>query len=107
MIIAGSRWLLLAGMLLAFAVACSPRAAPQPTGAASAPAGGGPAQAADSADQVQSFDDQGRDHLTPGAPLPKYNSNPPTSGPHSPYVMDWGIYDRLAPKEVLVHNMEH
>jgi hypothetical protein len=30
------------------------------------------------------FRDQGNAHLAPGAPLPRYDSEPPTSGPHVP-----------------------
>ena len=36
-----------------------------------------------------------------------YGSNPPTSGPHSPKDVRWDIYPEPAPKEQLVHNMEH
>jgi hypothetical protein len=32
----------------------------------------------------QAFPDQGRGALTTGQPRPRYNSNPPTSGPHIP-----------------------
>jgi hypothetical protein len=36
-----------------------------------------------------------------------YNSNPPTSGPHSSTPMPFKVLDNPAPKENLVHNMEH
>lgn len=36
-----------------------------------------------------------------------YNSNPPTSGPHSSSPMQIKVLDNPAPKENLVHNMEH
>ncbi len=36
-----------------------------------------------------------------------YNSNPPTSGPHSPTPMPFRVLENPAPKENLVHNMEH
>ena len=36
-----------------------------------------------------------------------YHSNPPTSGPHSPTSVQWGIYSDPVPKEQLLHNMEH
>lgn len=36
-----------------------------------------------------------------------YTSNPPTSGPHSSTPMPFKILDNPAPKENLVHNMEH
>ena len=55
---------------------------------------------------VQTFEDQGREHLAVGQPYDFYNSNPPTSGPHGPAV-DWGVHDQPVPKEALVHGMEH
>jgi hypothetical protein len=36
-----------------------------------------------------------------------YNSNPPTSGPHSGTPMPFKVLDNPAPKENLIHNMEH
>jgi hypothetical protein len=36
-----------------------------------------------------------------------YNSNPPTSGPHNSSPMPFKVLDNPAPKESLVHNMEH
>jgi hypothetical protein len=36
-----------------------------------------------------------------------YNSNPPTSGPHSANPAQLKVLDNPAPKESLVHNMEH
>jgi hypothetical protein len=56
---------------------------------------------------VQTFEDQGREHLAPGQAYDFYNSNPPTSGPHAPAPAEWGIHDQPIPKEVPVHNMEH
>lgn len=100
------------GILVMLAAACAPPA-PAPSsapggGAAASPvASPAPARASESRDTVQTFDDMGRDHIAPGAPVPAYNSNPPTSGPHSPRFVDWGIVDQLPPKEVMVHNMEH
>lgn len=38
---------------------------------------------------------------------PCYTSNPPTSGPHTPQTMVWSVLTQAAPKENLVHNMEH
>lgn len=40
------------------------------------------------------------------SPHPPYNSKPPTSGPHVPFVARWGIYDRPIPNELQVHNLE-
>jgi hypothetical protein len=36
-----------------------------------------------------------------------YNSNPPTSGPHNSSPMPFKVLDNPAPKESLIHNMEH
>jgi hypothetical protein len=36
-----------------------------------------------------------------------YHSNPPTSGPHSNTPMPFRVLENPAPKENLVHNMEH
>jgi hypothetical protein len=36
-----------------------------------------------------------------------YNSNPPTSGPHNGSPMPFKVLDNPAPKESLIHNMEH
>lgn len=35
-----------------------------------------------------------------------YNSDPPTSGPHLPYLAPWGIHTVPIPKELQVHNLE-
>jgi hypothetical protein len=36
-----------------------------------------------------------------------YNTDPPTSGPHTSQLAPAGLNDLPAPDEVLVHNMEH
>ncbi|HLF77684.1 MAG TPA: DUF3105 domain-containing protein [Dehalococcoidia bacterium] len=36
-----------------------------------------------------------------------YNSNPPTSGPHSANPAQFKVLENPAPKESLIHNMEH
>jgi hypothetical protein len=36
-----------------------------------------------------------------------YTSNPPTSGPHAQSPMPFGVLANPAPKENLIHNMEH
>jgi hypothetical protein len=74
----------------------------------------------DSSTNPQSDD---RKHFAPGTVVPIctqdqidagnvsnplcYTSNPPTSGPHSSTPMPFRILDNPAPKENLVHNMEH
>jgi hypothetical protein len=40
---------------------------------------------------------------TPHVP---YNTRPPTSGPHLPYLASWGIHDQPIPDELQVHNLE-
>jgi hypothetical protein len=35
-----------------------------------------------------------------------YNSNPPTSGPHTPYLAEWGVHRIPIPPETQVHNLE-
>ncbi len=51
--------------------------------------------------------DQGNRHIpTPTAPHEPYNSDPPTSGPHLPYIAPWGIHTRPIPLELQVHNLE-
>jgi hypothetical protein len=56
---------------------------------------------------VQRFENQGQEHLPPGAQYDAYNSNPPASGPHAPNFAPWGVSGAVIPKEVAVHNMEH
>lgn len=56
---------------------------------------------------MQTFDDLGRDHFSPGQLYDDYNSNPPTTGPHASAYAQWGIYEEPQPKEMMVHNMEH
>lgn len=49
----------------------------------------------------------GNAHLqSPGEPHAPYNSDPPTSGPHLPYLAPWGIHTIPIPKELQVHNLE-
>lgn len=56
---------------------------------------------------VQTFEDQGREHLPVGQRYDFYNSNPPTSGPHSSRPADWGVHEEPVAKEMQVHNLEH
>lgn len=41
-----------------------------------------------------------------GAPHAPYNSVPPTSGPHTHNVAQWGVYRQQLPDELQVHNLE-
>ena len=51
--------------------------------------------------------DQGNAHIASAdiAHAP-YNSDPPSSGPHLPYIAPWGIHTRPIPPELQVHNLE-
>jgi hypothetical protein len=58
---------------------------------------------------------EARQNLPPGSSrhvnaLPKgfkYNTNPPTSGPHNPVWIVWGMYDEPVDRLRSVHNLEH
>ena len=57
----------------------------------------------------QTFPSQGQKHVPP-AKLPKgfkYNSFPPTTGPHDPQPLIFGEYTEPVPQDRLVHNQEH
>ncbi len=56
---------------------------------------------------AQSFPSQGRQHVTQLKKGFKYNSFPPTSGPHHPQYAIWNEYDRPVQQVRLVHNLEH
>ena len=56
---------------------------------------------------VETFPDQGQLHLDVTDPVPVYNSDPPTSGPHATAPAACGIY-RAAPPDInVIHNLEH
>ena len=40
------------------------------------------------------------------SPHVPYNSDPPTSGPHLPYIAPWGVHTRPIDRELQVHNLE-
>jgi len=51
--------------------------------------------------------DLGNLHIqTASDPHTSYNSEPPTSGPHLPYIAPWGVHTRPIPNELQVHNLE-
>jgi hypothetical protein len=57
---------------------------------------------------VETFPDLGRNHIPLTETFDKYNSNPPTSGPHyAEKVAGWGSYNTETPQTTLVHNLEH
>ncbi|MDH4228209.1 MAG: DUF3105 domain-containing protein [Nitrospirota bacterium] len=58
--------------------------------------------------QVVAHADLGHDHIpSPQFPHPPYNSNPGTSGPHTPYTAPWGVSKVSIAPEVFIHNLEH
>lgn len=50
--------------------------------------------------------DQGREHVPVGTEV-KYNSNPPTSGPHYEEWTKTGIYEKPLDDRSLLHSLEH
>jgi hypothetical protein len=51
--------------------------------------------------------DQGNLHIQSATdPHTPYNSDPPSSGPHLPYIAPWGVHTRPIPRELQVHNLE-
>lgn len=52
------------------------------------------------------FASQGNVHVTLGTSTPAYNSNPPTSGWHTPDLAAWGSYVEPLPEQRVIHNME-
>jgi hypothetical protein len=51
--------------------------------------------------------DQGNAHIQMASePHAPYNSDPPTSGPHLPYIAPWGIHTEPIARELQVHNLE-
>ncbi len=63
--------------------------------------------AADPSAKVETFDNQGQDHIKPGTKHVPYNSDPPTSGPHFETALPWGVYQQPLTDEYAVHNLEH
>lgn len=45
-------------------------------------------------------------HIALGNPHPPYNSDPPTSGPHTDGVARWGVHAEPIAKEMQLHNLE-
>ena len=60
---------------------------------------------------VKTYPDQGRQHVTKLPKGFKYNSFPPTSGPHYPpgnlAPAVWNFYDSPVPLTMSTHNLEH
>ena len=45
-------------------------------------------------------------HISLGDPHPHYNSDPPTSGPHTAAKARWGVHAEPIAKEMQLHNLE-
>jgi Protein of unknown function (DUF3105) len=74
--------------------------------------GGGPqATGADGPCTRQTFPPMGRQHINKLAANFRYNSYPPTSGPHYPpgpkAPVVWNVYDTPLDEVAVVHNLEH
>jgi len=54
----------------------------------------------------ESFSSQGNAHIQLGDDHPEYNSNPPTSGWHTPDLAGFGSYDYIVPDQRIIHSME-
>lgn len=54
----------------------------------------------------EAFASQGNTHIQLGSDHPAYNSDPPTSGWHTPDLARWGSYDFVVPDERVLHNLE-
>lgn len=55
----------------------------------------------------EKYPDLGNAHIqTVSDPRIPYNSDPPTSGPHLPYIAPWGVHARPVPLPLQVHNLE-
>ncbi len=52
------------------------------------------------------FDDMGNTHLASEPTAYIWNSRPPTSGPHSPNIVSWGVHEETIPEWIQVHNLE-
>lgn len=52
------------------------------------------------------FDDMGNRHITVEPSAYIWNSRPPTSGPHNPGIVNWGIHSEPVPEWYQVHNLE-
>lgn len=45
-------------------------------------------------------------HIAVGDPTPRYDTDPPTSGPHVPEPASWGVYTEPLDKPAMVHSLE-
>lgn len=54
----------------------------------------------------EKFADLGNDHLEAEPAAYLWNSRPPTSGPHAPQIVAWGVHTETVPEWYQVHNLE-
>lgn len=57
-------------------------------------------------DLGEQFDDQGNQHLSAEPSDYRWNSRPPTSGPHAPNITNWGVHTESVPEWLQIHNLE-
>jgi hypothetical protein len=69
--------------------------------------GGGAAVFEEAGCEIETFPSQGREHIEELPEDFEYNSFPPTTGPHNPVTVPWGVYDDPVDQVRLVHNLEH
>jgi hypothetical protein len=69
--------------------------------------GGGPSAISSQDCVEQSFPGLSPEHLSNPDEKVKYNSFPPSSGPHYQQPAPWGIYEEPIKETILVHNLEH
>ncbi len=56
--------------------------------------------------QIQSWPEEGQQHVAEGTPL-QFGSNPPSSGNHYPIWGRWGVHEKPLERGYYVHNLEH
>ncbi len=58
---------------------------------------------------LKSADIEGDSHIDPSAKMPKYKTNPPTSGDHDPEPLEAGAYGKLKKRSIRnsIHSLEH
>lgn len=56
---------------------------------------------------VETFPAMNPVHLSPGSPLPVYNSDPPSSGPMAASAASCGIYRDPVSDQAYLHSLEH
>lgn len=65
------------------------------------------AAAAAHCDLQLNLPDEGNSHITKESQIPKYGTNPPTSGNHNPQQLADGAYSEMPQNWYFVHSLEH